>query len=381
MNKLYLYSTADLLLIQPGAVRPALFLFYTLETILNMICIGYHIIGFQPLEWRGQEVHYLCLLTFNVFMVINFFQSIAICTGRVPNVLMEIWKASVAAFAFILISFLTMWDVEQQFSVFFVRSSEQVQGEHKELPPVHPIIRYKTGGSVVGHHQPEALRPVLFLFYTLETIFNMFCMGYHISGFQAIEFHLIEWDTVAIHYFYLVTFYFFMVVTLLQSVNICTGNTPAVVTEIWKSSGAAIVFILISLSTMWDAERQFYVFFFASDIGDKHSHEFVEDRPMHPIFYYLRGMSVSSLTCGILYLLHATIMIDVKLTNDRNQGESKGMPDPIRRTLLLLLLLPQFQLGKTEGISPDPDLRVLRIRGGYGCKGRGKAPRPGPNSG
>lgn len=148
MNKLYLYSTADLLLIQPGAVRPALFLFYTLETILNMICIGYHITGFQPLEWKGQEVHYVCLLIFNIFMVMNFFQSIAICTGRVPNVLMEIWKASVAAFAFILISFLTMWDVEQQFSVFFVRSSEQVRGEHKELPPVHPIIRYKTGQSI-----------------------------------------------------------------------------------------------------------------------------------------------------------------------------------------------------------------------------------------
>lgn len=187
------------------------------------------------------------------------------------------------------------------------------------------------GGSVVGHHQPEALRPVLFLFYTLETIFNMFCMGYHISGFQAIELHVFEWDTVAIHYFYLMTFYFFMVVTLLQSVNICTGNTPAVVTEIWKSSAAAIVFILISLSTMWDAERQFYVFFFASELGDKNSHAFVEDRPIHPIFHYLRGMSISSLTCGILYLLHATIMIDVKLTNDRNQGESKGtyMPIPL----------------------------------------------------
>nr|NP_001247374.1 uncharacterized protein Dmel_CG34433, isoform B [Drosophila melanogaster]AFH06691.1 uncharacterized protein Dmel_CG34433, isoform B [Drosophila melanogaster]AOQ15472.1 CG34433-PB [synthetic construct] len=166
------------------------------------------------------------------------------------------------------------------------------------------------GGSVVGHHQPEALRPVLFLFYTLETIFNMFCMGYHISGFQAIELHVFEWDT---------------------SVNICTGNTPAVVTEIWKSSAAAIVFILISLSTMWDAERQFYVFFFASELGDKNSHAFVEDRPIHPIFHYLRGMSISSLTCGILYLLHATIMIDVKLTNDRNQGESKGtyMPIPL----------------------------------------------------
>jgi len=37
------------------------------------------------------------------------------------------------------------------------------------------------------------------------------------------------------------------------------------------------------------------------------------------------------------------------------------MSDPIRRTLLLLLLLLQFQLGKTEGISPDLDLVCKNI--------------------
>ncbi|KQS52004.1 uncharacterized protein LOC26526835 [Drosophila erecta] len=148
MNKLYVHSTTDFLFIKPVAIRPMLFLFYTLETILNIICIGYHITGFQPLEWRGHEIHHLCLIVFHVFMVMNFFQSIAICTGRVPNVLVEICKASVAACAFILISLLTMWDVERQFSVFFVRPSELAQGEHKELPPVHPTFRYKKGQSI-----------------------------------------------------------------------------------------------------------------------------------------------------------------------------------------------------------------------------------------
>ncbi|KRK04691.1 uncharacterized protein LOC26534975 [Drosophila yakuba] len=149
MNKLYVHSTTDFLHIKPVAVRPTLFIFYTLETILNIICIGYHITGFQPLDWRGQEIHYICLIVFYVFILVNFFQSIAICTGRMPSVLVEIWKASVAAVAFILISLLTMWDVERQFSVFFVRPpSEQAQDEHRELPPVHPTFRYKKGQAI-----------------------------------------------------------------------------------------------------------------------------------------------------------------------------------------------------------------------------------------
>ncbi|EDV53035.2 uncharacterized protein LOC6555154 [Drosophila erecta] len=202
------------------------------------------------------------------------------------------------------------------------------------------------GSTVIVHHQPEALRPVLFVFYTLETIFNMFCMGYHISGFQVIEVHMFEWDEVAIHYFYLTTFYFFMVVTLLQSVSICTGNKSTVITEIWKSSLAAIAFILISLTTMYDAERQFYVFFMEREVDEKHVHQLLEERPMHPFFFYLRGQSISSLACGILYLLHATIMIDVKLTHDLNQGANKGTYMPIP-----LFVLGRFIHGKLSRYS------------------------------
>ncbi|KQS52003.1 uncharacterized protein Dere_GG11769, isoform B [Drosophila erecta] len=181
------------------------------------------------------------------------------------------------------------------------------------------------GSTVIVHHQPEALRPVLFVFYTLETIFNMFCMGYHISGFQVIEVHMFEWD---------------------ESVSICTGNKSTVITEIWKSSLAAIAFILISLTTMYDAERQFYVFFMEREVDEKHVHQLLEERPMHPFFFYLRGQSISSLACGILYLLHATIMIDVKLTHDLNQGANKGTYMPIP-----LFVLGRFIHGKLSRYS------------------------------
>ncbi|KAH8363655.1 hypothetical protein KR084_012757 [Drosophila pseudotakahashii] len=186
--------------------------------------------------------------------------------------------------------------------------------------------------SVVGNYQPEALRPVLFVFYTLETVFNMFCMGYHISGFMTIQLDSFSWDVQAVHYFYLVTFYVFMVLTLFQSVNICTGHTPTVCKEIWKASAAAVAFTLISLTTMWDAERQFHMFITLHDHDEPPNHgEFVEDQPVHPFFHFLRGQSISSLACGMLYLLHATIMIDVKLTTDLNKGQVKGdyMPIPL----------------------------------------------------
>jgi len=191
-----------------------------------------------------------------------------------------------------------------------------------------------TADSVVGNYQPEALRPVLFVFYTLETVFNMFCMGYHISGFMTIALDPYTWDVRAFHYFYLVTFYVFMVLTLFQSVNICTGHTPTVCMEIWKASSAAFVFTLISLTSMWDAERQFHMFITQKDPHIQHKDDYAdlaEDPPVHPVFHFLRGQSISSLACGMLYLLHATIMIDVKLTTDLNRGKVKGdyMPIPL----------------------------------------------------
>ncbi|KAI8044897.1 uncharacterized protein LOC128261445 [Drosophila gunungcola] len=171
---------------------------------------------------------------------------------------------------------------------------------------------------------PEALRPVLFLFYTLETVFNMFCMGYHITGMETIS-----WDGEGIQYLYLLTFHIFMVWTPFQSIAICTGDRPSVCLEIWKSLAGTFAFILVSLTTMWDAERQFHMFFDTS--VEEIKGEYNALVPIHQFSYYMRGQSISSLTCGLLYMLHATIMIDVKLTSDLyNSGKSPGpMPIPL----------------------------------------------------
>uniref|UniRef100_A0A6P4DXQ7 Uncharacterized protein LOC108038088 n=1 Tax=Drosophila rhopaloa TaxID=1041015 RepID=A0A6P4DXQ7_DRORH len=178
-------------------------------------------------------------------------------------------------------------------------------------------------------YQPDSLRPVLFLFYTLETVFNMFCMGFHIEGFMTVDMETLHWDGQSLQYFYLVTFYIFMVWTPFQSIGICTGHRHNVCVEIWKSLAAAIAFIIISLTTMWDAERQFHLFFDTEvkEVSGKYN----APVPVHRFFYYMRGQSISSLACGLLYMLHATIMIDVKLTTDLNNGEHGGnhMPIPL----------------------------------------------------
>ncbi|XP_016991553.2 uncharacterized protein LOC108053424 [Drosophila rhopaloa] len=213
--------------------------------------------------------------------------------------------------------------------------------------------------SVVGRYQPEALRPVLFVFYTLETVFNMFCMGYHITGFMTIDLSIFDWQEQAIHYFYLVTFYVFMVLTLFQSVNICTGHTPTLYMEIWKASAASFAFILISLTSMWDAERQFHLFVSLPEVHDHGNTDYVEDPPVHPFFHYLQGQSISSLACGTLYLLHATIMIDVKLTANLNRGQEKGSYMPI--PLFVLGRVIHSKLNRFEWFKEFCDNETIRI--------------------
>ncbi|ALC47607.1 CG34432 [Drosophila busckii] len=155
------------------------------------------------------------------------------------------------------------------------------------------------------------LRPIMFLFYTVETIFNMFCMAFHISGFMSVDLEMLPWEKQMIHYFYLVTFYVFMVLTLFQSINICTGHIPSLCMEICKASAASFAFTVIAVTTMWDAERDFHLLYRGTEPEEG---VYQKDEPVHPFFHFMRSQSIASLACGILYLLHATILIDIKIT-------------------------------------------------------------------
>ncbi|KAH8232189.1 hypothetical protein KR032_001625, partial [Drosophila birchii] len=173
-------------------------------------------------------------------------------------------------------------------------------------------------------YKPGSLRPVSFVFYTLETILNMYCLGFHISGFQGIKLVLFGVEAQLIHYLYLIIFYIFMVITLFQSVNVCTGHNPTITRELVKSTLATVAFFFVSLSTMWDAERQFYKF-----IEEPHKKEgtgkFTGFEPVQPVFIYMRSQSICALACGILYLLHTCILFDFHLTTRNSNGEYMPM--------------------------------------------------------
>ncbi|KAH8382955.1 hypothetical protein KR009_005998, partial [Drosophila setifemur] len=176
--------------------------------------------------------------------------------------------------------------------------------------------RYNVG----THVKAGALRPVLFLFYLLETILNLCCMHYYMVAFTDTELRYPatgRWEFVFVQYFYLITFYVFIVLTLFQSINVCTGHLPSLGWEIGKAVVASCAFILVSIVTMWDAERQLYLF---------HHNNLIA-----PFLSHTRGQAISSLSCGVIYMLHAVIMIDVMLTAKTNMGKLDGryMPIPL----------------------------------------------------
>ncbi|XP_022215469.2 uncharacterized protein LOC111069632 [Drosophila obscura] len=195
-----------------------------------------------------------------------------------------------------------------------------------------PVDTSNTGntGNTPPNTTAGALRPVLFVFYTLENVFNMLCMAYHITGFMAVDLEMFAWEKQMMQYCYMVSFYVFMVLTLFQSISVCTGHTPTVCMEIIKSSAAASAFTLISITTMWDAEHDFHLMF-SGEEPPQGEGEYQEDKPVHPFFSFMRSQAIASLSCGILYMLHATLMIDVKITAYYNGKSDEGeyMPIPL----------------------------------------------------
>ncbi|XP_017020914.1 uncharacterized protein [Drosophila kikkawai] len=109
------------------------------------------------------------------------------------------------------------------------------------------------------------------------------------------------------------------------SINICTGHTPTITLELIKTSAATVAFLAVSLGTMWDAERQFYMF--GHDPEQEHSStKYINYEPVHPFFVYMRSQSISALACSVLYLLHTCLMFDYKLTQKRSNSDESYMP-------------------------------------------------------
>ncbi|XP_030374435.1 uncharacterized protein LOC115624004 [Scaptodrosophila lebanonensis] len=165
------------------------------------------------------------------------------------------------------------------------------------------------------------MRPVLFIFYTVETLINMFLMGYHIQGFMSVSLDALTLQTQLSNYLCTVVFYTFTVLTIFGSINVCTGHSTGLNAELCRTLIGAVCYIITSLLTMNQAERDFHLMFLTEEKREI-------EKEIHPFFKYLRAQAVCALACGVLYMLHCIIVIDVLLCNEEDSDGEYNVFDP-----------------------------------------------------
>ncbi|EDW13746.1 uncharacterized protein LOC6572133 [Drosophila mojavensis] len=154
------------------------------------------------------------------------------------------------------------------------------------------------------------MRAVLFQFYTIETIFNLALMFLHINGFLSQPLDVLTLQRRVSHFFYCACFYAFTVLIVFASIDNCTGHRLSLCEEVVRNVIGFLMYVIISLMTLEDAERDLNVLRI-------NIHEALGvEKPVHPFFFYMRYQAAASLACGVMYLLHATIAIDVLLSNE-----------------------------------------------------------------
>ncbi|XP_001359954.2 uncharacterized protein [Drosophila pseudoobscura] len=165
------------------------------------------------------------------------------------------------------------------------------------------------------------MRPILFVFYTAETVANIFLMGFHISGFMVQDLSFLPVMDQVTHYFFTVTLYAFTVLVFFASINICTGNPASAIEEILRSMAGCILYVTISLMTLKDAEEDFHMMYIHMD------DPIMPEKPVHPFFDYLRAQAVCSLVCSVIFLLHCLIVVDVLLSNEEYSDDEADLYD------------------------------------------------------
>lgn len=179
------------------------------------------------------------------------------------------------------------------------------------------------------------MRPILFQFYTIEILLNMVLMFCHIHGFlkQSLDF-LPLWSHIC-HYFSWASFYIFTVLTIFASINICTGHQFCIFEEIVRTMVGFLLYIFISLMILENGERDFHLF------HTRGEYQLEVEKPLHPVFSYMRVQALCALCCGVIYLLHGVIVIDVLISNkqrpDEDESSSEGEPGakiPVRLYVL-----------------------------------------------
>lgn len=106
--------------------------------------------------------------------------------------------------------------------------------------------------------------------------------------------------------FYTLSFYIYNSITMWASINLSLGNPYRFTEEIIRCIVGFVLYIIISLWTLNDAETDLHLMYIQTDTSDKRN-------KLHPFLDYLRLQAVFSMFNGFVYLLHCVIILDVVL--------------------------------------------------------------------
>lgn len=165
------------------------------------------------------------------------------------------------------------------------------------------------------------MKRVWFLFKVIESILGLCCLGYHARGFLNINY-------IQDHYTYVAVFGGFTLMAMFGCLSICLKEPVSALREGTLNSIAAIAFILVSLNSMYHAEKDFHLMYLSADTSFHIEEEHLEEEELteqpHPFFKYSKAQSVAALCCGSLFLLHAILAFDLamSISDERFQGES-----------------------------------------------------------
>ncbi|XP_020815669.1 uncharacterized protein LOC110189780 [Drosophila serrata] len=167
------------------------------------------------------------------------------------------------------------------------------------------------------------IRPVLFLFYTVETLVNIILIHYYLSLLNFIHETQELVNKSTWYYSYLVCYYFFTVMTLFACVNVCTKNQPSILEEVLRPLVAFISYTLLTMLALYHAENDFTLMFPKTTNKDL----FKPEEKLQSYFKLIRSQATASLACSVVYLLHFLIALDVLLSNDDTDSEIESSSD------------------------------------------------------
>lgn len=152
------------------------------------------------------------------------------------------------------------------------------------------------------------MKRVWFVYKIIESMLGLCCLGYHACGFLKINY-------IQDHYVYVAVFGGFPLMSMFGCLSICLKESVSPLREALWSTMAACVYILVSINSMYHAEKDFHLMYLSADIrhnveGDYQEIDDLSEEP-HSFFKYSKAQSVAALICGCFYWLHAILAFDV----------------------------------------------------------------------